>query len=117
MAMPAMTMPDGSGTTAVPVAKVPVFFAAKPAMVAPVIPRGGVRLENEREKFSGGLPAIRGTITAKFDVNVTFCGGLEPTSDAEPPPGQAAQDGILERRGQEVTAGTVRPGGDRDRTA
>ena len=86
MAMPAMAMPDGSGTTAVPVAKVPVFCAVKLAMVEPVIARAGVRLENESEKFSGGLPAIRGTIAAKSDVNTTFCGGLEPTSDAEPPP-------------------------------
>jgi len=89
MAMPAMTMPDGSGmgaTSLTPVAKVPIFCAMKLEMVEPVTPRGGVRLENEREKFSGGLPAIRGMIAAKFDVNVTFCGGLEPTSDAEPPP-------------------------------
>ncbi len=84
-----MTMPDGSGTTAVvPVAKVPEFCAVKPAMVVPERDRpGGVAmLENEIEKFSGGLPAIRAWIVGMSDVNVTPCGGLEPTNAAEPPP-------------------------------
>jgi hypothetical protein len=88
MAVLDVTMLAGSGTAVgtVTVANVPVFCAAKLLMVEPEIFRLGSRLENEREKFSGGLPAIRATIGAKFDVKTTFCGGLEPTSDAEPPP-------------------------------
>jgi len=86
-------MPEGSGTIAVsPVAAPPwVLFDLKLAMVPPEIDKLGVIFVKVREKFSGGLPAIRAWISGMAELKVTLSGGLEPASPpALPSPLKAA---------------------------